>query len=153
MIEQDALYDIELVASAPTTISSATVTNFDIPLPQQDFTSAKAYLKLVSKASGTSIAMTALKFASDDAFSSNVITYDSTNDSKILKNDRDSSTAPFAQTLLTAAGTRSVAFGNMVMKSNQKYARAALTTIGGSVSLVAQVIWVIKKVKAPVVQA
>jgi len=137
--------------SAQATISSATDTNFDFAIEADDLGFA-AILDVVSRSNGAA-AISAVKFASDSGISADVVTYsDSALTDAILKNDRDSSTAPFAQTALSAAGKTRIAFGG-INKKVHKYCRVIVTTTGGTVSLVAQLHVLVKKAKSPITQA
>jgi hypothetical protein len=146
----DYFYGVEKVTpSAPQTINTDTNTNFDFVLKDQ--IGAAVTLDVYSHTAGTA-QISSIVLASDAGFSTDVTTYDATtNVENILKNDRESSTEPFAQTLLSAIGKRKVAFEN-IAKKDQIHCRVVVTS-AGTANLGAQVIVDILKDRAPFTQA
>lgn len=148
---QDYFSGVEYVRpSAPATINTDVATNFDFAIDSSDL-GVEAILDVVTRAAGTA-AITSMLLASDSGFSADVVTFtDSALTEAILKNDRLSSVAPFAQTSLSAAGKRSIGFGN-VNKEVHKFCRIIVTT-SASANLNLQVLVLKKKAGDPIVQA
>lgn len=91
-----------------------------------------------------------VQFANDSSFSVNVATF--TSDDYLNKNDRDSSTSAIAQTVLSAAGTKSLSLKNLAL-GEQKYMRVRSVASSGSPDATFEVQTILSYLDEPQVQA
>ncbi|MEY2868975.1 MAG: hypothetical protein RIR01_1451 [Bacteroidota bacterium] len=91
-----------------------------------------------------------VQFADDSSFSVNVSTF--TSDDYLGKNDRTSSTSAIAQTLLSAAGSKSLSLKNLAL-NNQKYFRVRTVASSGSPDATFEVQTILQYLNEPQVQA
>ena len=91
-----------------------------------------------------------VQFANDSSFSVNVSTIIS--DDFLGKNDRSSSTGAIAQTVLSAAGARSLSLKNLAL-NGQKYHRVRTVASSGSPDATFEVQTILEYLNSPQVQA
>ena len=91
-----------------------------------------------------------MQFANDSSFSVNVATF--TSSDYLEKNDRFSATGSIAQTVLSAAGTRSLSLKNLAL-DGQKWFRVRTVASSGSPDATFEVQTILSFLGEPQVQA
>lgn len=91
-----------------------------------------------------------VQFANDSSFTENVSTY--TSDDYLNKNDRMSATSAIDQTILTAAGTKSLSLKNLAIKG-QKYFRVRTLASTGSPDATFEVKTILQYLDSPQIQS
>jgi hypothetical protein len=114
------------IALAQRTTSAQVVAGAAIDITRVD--EIKNFISASAVAAGT-VAIQDVQFANDSSFSVNVTTF--TSDNYLNKNDGFNSSTAIAQTVLSAAGTRSLSLKNLALGS-QKFYRVRTVASSGS---------------------
>jgi hypothetical protein len=138
---------VRSIALAQRTTSAQVVAGAAIDITGVD--EIKHFISASAVAAGTA-GIQDVQFADDSSFSVNVSTY--TSDDYLNKNDRASSTTAIAQTVLSAAGTKSLSLKNLA-KGTQKYSRVRTVASSGSPDATFEVQTILSYLNAPQVQA
>lgn len=109
----------------------------------------KNFLSASAIAAGT-VGIKDVQFANDSSFSENVSTI--TSDDYLGKNDRSSSIGAIAQTVLSAAGARSLSLKNLAL-NGQEYFRVRTVASSGSPDATFEVQTILEYLDKPQVQA
>lgn len=109
----------------------------------------KHFISASAVAAGT-VGIQDIQFANDSSFSVNVSTF--TSSDYLEKNDRSSSTGSIAQTVLSAAGTRSLSLKNLAL-NGQKWSRVRTIASSGSPDATFEVQTILSYLDEPQVQA
>ena len=132
----------------PTAISSATVTNTSAVELKKGI-SYVMFLDVTARSNG-SVQIQDIQLADDSSFTENVSTFSaSSNAGQVLANDRSSTVDAFTQTVMTTVGTKAIHFRSLAT-NGQKFMRARLVTVGGTVSLTTMVQMIALENEAPI---
>lgn len=138
---------VRSIALAQRTTSAQVVAGAAIDVSGVD--EIKHFISASAVAAGTA-GIQDVQFADDSSFSVNVDTYNS--DDYLNKNDRSSSTSAIEQTVLSAAGTKSISLKNLA-KDGQKYHRVRTVASSGSPDATFEVQTILEYLDKPQVQA
>lgn len=138
---------VRSVALAQRTTSAQVVAGTAIDITGVD--EIKHFISASAVAAGT-VGIQDVQFADDSSFSVNVTTI--TSDDYLGKNNRSSSTSAIAQTVLSAAGTKSLSLKNLAL-ATQKYHRVRTIASSGSPDATAEVQTILSYLDQPKVQA
>jgi hypothetical protein len=135
------------IVSAQRTTGSAVIAGAAIDITGVNM--IKHFILASAVAAGTN-GIQDIQFANDSSFTVNVDTY--TSDNYLNKNNNFSSSSAIAQTVLSAAGSKSIAHKNLA-KNGQKFMRVRMVASSGSPDVTAEVKTLLLYLDQPQVQA
>lgn len=138
---------VRSIALAQRTTSAQVVAGAAIDITNVD--EIKNFISASAVDAGT-VGIQDVQFANDSSFSVNVTTF--TSDDYLGKNNRSSSTGAIAQTVLSAAGTKSLSLKNLAL-GDQKYYRVRTVASSGSPDATFEVQTILNYLEEPQVQA